>query len=33
MPRKRVDLSSLIKEAQEYNKVTQEDEQVTPTTV
>jgi hypothetical protein len=30
MPRKRVDLSSLIKEAQEYNKVTQEDEQVIP---
>ena len=30
MPRKRVDLSSLINETQKYNKVTQEDEQVSP---
>lgn len=32
-PRRVSALSSVLKEAQEYNKVTQEDEQVTPTTV
>jgi len=32
-PRRVSALSSVLKEAQEYNKVSQEDEQVTPTTV